>query len=527
MNPREESLMRALNSYNNNEFPSIRATARAHVVSESTLRSRINGTTNRRAAHAHEQRLSSQQGEFLIEWILEQEAQGFPPSYARAREMATRILQLNGDFQPLGKRWVSKFIKDHPRIRSIIGRPIEAARINGTHPDLIREFYQSYEEITRSYNIQPCNTWNMDEHGIALGVCVNSTVIGDASKRRSYVKSPEDREWVSIVETVSGTGGFIRPLVIFKGTAPQSTWFPVNTPNYQYTTSDNGWTTNAHGLHWLQTMFELETRPNPNVWRLLILDGHGSHTAIDFLWFCKQHKIYLLFLPAHASHVLQPLDLGVFAPLKSRYRSQIAALASLDDASPVKKQRFLTCYNLARQETFLPRLLRTGWKAAGIIPFNPLKGLQSSQIPASKPRAKTPPQQPIIPAFYTTPKSSRQVFHNTQFIRQIQGQRQALFEAYKKAGFVLDLLNTRNADLEHKTKQQQAQIEALTVKRRKKVPVNPNTKFANIENIIIAREAAQRTEQIEAKRATVFDVEQASRELQDQSYEACLIEFQI
>jgi hypothetical protein len=352
MDQREQRLQCALNSYNNHEFPSIRATARAHVVSESTLRSRINGTTNRRAAHAHEQRLSIQQQEFFVDWILEQETQGFPPSFARAREMATRILQLNGDTQPLGKKWINKFIRGHPRIKSVVGRPIEAARINGPHPDLIREFYQSFQEVVRQYNIQPCNTWNMDEHGIALGVCTNSIVIGDASKRRSYVKSPEDREWVSIIETVSGTGGFIRPLVIFKGLAPQSTWFPVNTPDYQYATSENGWTTNSHGLHWLQTIFEPETRPNTGIWRLLVLDGHGSHTAIDFLWFCKQQQIYLLFLPAHASHVLQPLDLGVFAPLKSRYRSQIAALASLDDASPVKKQRFLTCYNSARQETF-------------------------------------------------------------------------------------------------------------------------------------------------------------------------------
>jgi hypothetical protein len=59
----------------------------------------------------------------------------------------------------------------------------------------------------------------MDKHSIALRVCVNSTVIGDALKRRSYVKSLEDREWVLIIKTVSGIGGFIRPLVIFKGAA--------------------------------------------------------------------------------------------------------------------------------------------------------------------------------------------------------------------------------------------------------------------------------------------------------------------
>ncbi|KAI4852972.1 hypothetical protein E4T45_04517 [Aureobasidium sp. EXF-8846] len=219
MDPREEYLLRALNSYNNNEYSSIRATARVHVVSGSTLRSRINGTTNRRVAHAHEQRLSSQQETFLIDWILKQETQGFPPSFAPTREMATRIIQLNGDFQPLGKKYITKFMKSHTRIRSVVGRPIEAARINGTHPDLIQEVYQSYEEIVRQYDKLQYNTWNMDGHGIAL--------------------------------TLMASIGY--------------------------------------------------EPPNSGIWRLLILDGHGRHTATDFLWFlsnigfiCRSYLLMLL-----------------------------------------------------------------------------------------------------------------------------------------------------------------------------------------------------------------------------------------
>jgi hypothetical protein len=137
-------------------------------------------------------------------------------------------------------------------------------------------------------------------------------------------------------------------------------------------------------------MFEPETRPQNNEWRLLIVDGHGSHTTIDFLWYCKQNKIHLLFLPAHTSHVLQPL--------KSRYRSEIAASASLDDASPDKKQYFVTCYHLARKKTFTPRLLRVGWETAGLYPYNPSKGLDSSQIQGSKPRQVTPPQRQETPS---------------------------------------------------------------------------------------------------------------------------------
>lgn len=91
--------------------------------------------------------------------------------------MATRILQLNGGLRPLVEKWINKVIRGHPRIRSVVGRPIKAARISGTHPDLTREFYQSFQEVVRQYIVQPCNESNMDKHGIALGVSVDSTVI--------------------------------------------------------------------------------------------------------------------------------------------------------------------------------------------------------------------------------------------------------------------------------------------------------------------------------------------------------------
>ena len=489
MAQREQQIELALQAIRTGEVNSIRAAHRAYNIPESTLRARLNGTTNRRTAHQYRKRLSIQQEEFLVDWILEQESQGFPPSHARCREMASRILRMNGDTQELGKRFVTKFIRDNPRIASVVGRPIEQARIDGTHPEAIQEFYTLYERIVREFNIQPCNTWNMDEHGIALGVCANSYVLGSSKKKRSYVKSPESREWVSIIEVVSPTGGFIRPLVIFKGTAPQTSHFPTDTPDWRYTGSTNGWTTNSKGLSWLTTMYEPETRPRNGQWRLLIMDGHGSHTAVDFLWYCKQNKIHLLFLPAHTSHVLQPLDLGVFAPLKSRYRAQIAALASLDDASPVKKQRFVTCYNIARKETFTPRLLRIGWQAAGLYPYNPSKGLNSSQVQASKPRPSTPPQRQETPPIFGTPKSSQHIYRTTQSIRKKQGEKQALYQALHKAGHAIDSLNATQVALQHRNAQLQLQVDTLAIKRRKKVPIDPNLKFATIDTVIKAREA--------------------------------------
>jgi hypothetical protein len=257
------------------------------------------------------------------------------------------------------------------------------------------------------------------------------------------------------------------------------------------------------------------------------MDGHGSHTAINFLYFCKQNKIHLLFLPAHTSHVLQPLDLGVFAPLKSRYRSKIAALASLDDASVIKKQRFISCYQSARIETFTPRLLRTGWQAAGLYPYNPSKGLNSSQVQALKPRPSTPPQRQETPPIFATPKSSQHIHKTTRSIRKKQGEKQALYQALNKAGHAIDYLNTKQVALQHRNAQLQSQIDSLTTKRRKKVPIDLNLQFTTVENVIQAREALRIQEAQEASRVVRYDASSAALKLQQQSMESLQFEWQI
>ncbi|KAI1000494.1 hypothetical protein K3495_g7701 [Podosphaera aphanis] len=124
------------------------------------------------------------------------------------------------------------------------------------------------------------------------------------------------------------------------------------------------------------------------------MDGHGSHRTTEILWICKQNNIGLLFLPAHSSHVLQPLDLGVLAPLKSRYRSQMADVTKFDNVSAVKKQKFVTCFHDARIDTLNPRLLKSGGKAAGVFPWSPEKGIKLAQVPHPIERPWTPLSNP-------------------------------------------------------------------------------------------------------------------------------------
>ncbi|KAM4065906.1 DDE superfamily endonuclease [Hirsutella rhossiliensis] len=212
----------------------------------------------------------------------------------------------------------------------------------------------------------------MDEAGIMEGLGENGLVVGSAEKRSVQKKTPGSRVWTSFIECVSAAGTFLPPLVIFKGKSVQQQWFPEDLSTFsdwQFTATKNGWTSDQTAVEWLEKVFIPRTQPpDPSERRLLVLDGHGSHETVDFMYLCYQHQIHLLFLPPHTSHVLQPLDLSVFSALKHYYRKQVGFLSLLTDSSPVGKQNFLSCYQKAREQALTVSNIKGGWKATGLWP---------------------------------------------------------------------------------------------------------------------------------------------------------------
>ncbi|KAF2465747.1 uncharacterized protein BDR25DRAFT_239044, partial [Lindgomyces ingoldianus] len=49
-----------------------------------TISTRLHGRQNNRDSHVYQQRLTLEQENFLVQWILEGDAQAFPPLHARA-----------------------------------------------------------------------------------------------------------------------------------------------------------------------------------------------------------------------------------------------------------------------------------------------------------------------------------------------------------------------------------------------------------------------------------------------------------
>lgn len=55
----------------------------------------------------------------------------------------------------------------------------------------------------------------------------------------------------------------------------------------------------------------------------LFVDGYSAHLDVEFSQFCEERGIILICLLANATHVLQPVDVGINAPLKHYWQKEI------------------------------------------------------------------------------------------------------------------------------------------------------------------------------------------------------------
>jgi hypothetical protein len=78
------------------------------------------------------------------------------------------------------------------------------------------------------------------------------------------------------------------------------TWMEGITEETQIftTSSPTGRINDKIGVAWLSQVFDRYTNEKAGrCWRLLFLDGQGSHTTCDFLAFCVRNRILLMIYP--------------------------------------------------------------------------------------------------------------------------------------------------------------------------------------------------------------------------------------
>ncbi|KAI1831082.1 transcriptional regulator family: Helix-turn-helix and Centromere protein B, DNA-binding region [Penicillium roqueforti] len=175
----EGRILLAIQAIKKQEISAIREAARRFNVPESTLRSRLRGTTFRANSRANLHKLTEIEEESLQKWILSMDSRGAAPRPSMVREMADLLLKQRGTIPVLtvGENWVTNFVKRRPLLSSRFSKRYNYERAKCEDPKIITEWFNLVRKTILQFGIDPDDVYNFDETGFAMGLTATAKVI--------------------------------------------------------------------------------------------------------------------------------------------------------------------------------------------------------------------------------------------------------------------------------------------------------------------------------------------------------------
>jgi hypothetical protein len=374
-----EAALAAIDSLEPGEKFSYRQIASKYGCNRTTLARRHEGVTVSCSDKAQNQRaLHPQQEQELLQYIKQLTERGLPPTRAMIRRFGSYVAK-----RELGKGWVDRYIQRY-NVHLVSRWATGMDRLR--HKADSQSKYSLYFELLRSklsqYDIEPRHIYNMDEKGFLLGILTRSKRIFsrrlyEEGKIKAHIQDG-NREWITLLACICADGSALDPAIIYQSASGsiQDSWLQAFDPNdhrAHFASSPSGWTNNDIGLAWLKQVFNPSTKAKArSSYRLLILDGHGSHLTMDFIEYCHQNKILLMIYPPHSTHTLQPLDVVMFKPLSSAYSDQVAAfMERCQGLTSMSKRDFYPMFMTAWEASFREGAILKAFEATGLSPFEP------------------------------------------------------------------------------------------------------------------------------------------------------------
>ncbi|XP_046689058.1 MFS-type transporter clz9-like [Homalodisca vitripennis] len=187
----------------------------------------------------------------------------------------------------------------------------------------------------------------------------------------------------------NAAGVLAPPYVNYKAEKIWSTWTENGPPDTRYNRTKSGWFDSNSFEDWFVSLMLpiLKKQEGPKV---IIGDNLSSHINIEVIKQCEMNNIKFIALPPNATHLLQPLDVAFFRPMKVAWRKILKdwkETAAGSRCTSVPKDQFPNLLNSLWGAMIKgPDNLIAGFRKSGIYPINRepvLKRLPSGSLDAS------------------------------------------------------------------------------------------------------------------------------------------------
>lgn len=455
------------------KLPVARA-AKIYNVPRMTLADRMKGRVAKPEKRNARHNLTSSEEETIIRYVLDLDSRGFPPRIASVEDMANLLLATR-DAGPVGKQWTYRFVRRRPELKTRFSRAYDFQRALCEDPDAINAWFRRVANMRAKYGILECDLYNFDETGFMMGIICGNMVVTRADRRgRGKQLQPGNREWATAIECVSSDGYVLPPFLIVQGANHLASWFTECDlpPSWVIKTSLNGWTDNETAMDWIRHFHQHTDGRRMGAYRMIVLDGHESHQSAQFDEFCKEKNIITLCLPAHSSHLTQPLDVGCFSVLKRMYGRELETFIKAH-INHITKTEFFIAFKAAHFNSMTSGNIQAGFRGAGLVPHNPQAVISKLDVKLRTPTPTGTPPPDTDPWVSQTPHNSKEALSQAEHVRnQIDRHQEssptAMFSAVRQLAKGTEMIAHEMTLLQDEVRTLRQANEALAKRRRAK-----------------------------------------------------------
>lgn len=385
----------------------VRQAAKEFGVPKSSLGDRVSGRVTPGSRSGPAQLITSADEELLVEFSLYMSRHGFPLTKQQLVSFASSIYKRQHRrvaFSKLGQTWWLNFRKRQEK--NITIQPADnvvRGRTVSVRKEAVDQFFHLLRTVVDAHELidKPHQIFNCNDTDFQLS---RKRVTLPKSVGLGYKPAPGSRDHVSVLACFNAVGEDIPPFIIYSKAYPGGVCYKTQgPPNALYGWSDSGCINSDLFKKWFLKHFLVHTPKERPL--LLIFDGHKSPVNLEVVETARKEDVILLCLPPHCSHILQPLNDGLFVVLKQHFASFLGDGYTTDTHFAVSKKEFSGVfkgtYQVAKEEEGV-RIVKEGFRKSGIYPLNPFTICDRHMISAHHPgQIAAPSLSTPVPGVHT------------------------------------------------------------------------------------------------------------------------------
>ncbi|KAF4130497.1 DDE superfamily endonuclease [Phytophthora infestans] len=303
----------------------------------------------------------------LFEWVDGRQIVGYPVDRTVILKRAQEIsLLITG--QSVGAGWYQRFMGRNLELTPRAAQALTEKR-NCVSAGNLRTLFNTLAKLVVELRLDSSRIFNIDETAFQTRK-KSKKVIAVRGSTNVWCLDPSVNFHLSIVACGSAAGFVVPPAYSLPGKTVE--WDVIDEcfkrSNYDFPIRNINTYLFERWLHFFDSSVP-RTVKRP---LLLVLDGCSSHYSGDVLETATRLEILLVLLSPNATHLLQPLDVAVFATLKVKLCNLIKEVADEDDEGcySIDKLNAIELANMAWATSKIGRNLKAGFKACGIFPLS-------------------------------------------------------------------------------------------------------------------------------------------------------------